>query len=210
MKDLSRGRALPFSLAGLVVLLGALEWLVPPEETLGPAIKLVLLHGALVQAGLLAFAAAGLLGLACLLSARAALADWCLAVQETGAILWVLYALSSMAVTYLTWGVAIAWGEPRVQAGVLVLGACLLFLLLALWVRQRAFTGLVNVAMALVAWGLVKHANLLRHPLDPIGNSPSAAFKLSFLAIQVVVVLLGLAVACWLERRRARPAQVGP
>ena len=61
------------SLVGLAILTAVLLLLLPPERTLGNTIKAVYIHGALVQTGLLAFGAAGLLGLAYLARSRESL-----------------------------------------------------------------------------------------------------------------------------------------
>ncbi|MDH7489962.1 MAG: hypothetical protein QHH80_10700, partial [Anaerolineae bacterium] len=99
-----------------LIALAALLILSPSEKTLGDVVKLVYLHGALVRTGLLAFTAAGALGLAALLAHSDRVARWGEAVGHTALVVWTAYVLSSMVVTYLAWGVAIAWGEPRVRA----------------------------------------------------------------------------------------------
>ena len=208
MKKLLERRMIPWTLLGLALLLAVLLILLPPERTLGSIIKAVYLHGALVQAGLVVFTAGGLLGLACLIWKKEALYRWCLAVQKTGVIVWVVYALSSMLATYLAWGVAIAWGEPRVQASAKILGAGIGFLILTLWVDNRWFAVLANVAMAVLAWVLTQGAMAVRHPLDPIGSSESVLFKVFFLAILAVVLAMAVQVARWLrqpplERKRS-------
>ena len=104
-----------------------------------------------------------------------------------------------MFATYLAWGVAIAWNEPRVQASAKVLGACIPFLILVLWVGHRQFTAVVNVVMAVLAWWLTKSAVNLRHPLNPIGSSDSVAFRWFFVAILFVVLLMAIQLARWLR-----------
>jgi hypothetical protein len=190
---------IPISLAGLAVVAAVLLLLLPPERTLGNTIKAVYIHGALVQTGLLAFGAAGLLGLAYLAWPGESLHQWCLAVQKTAVAVWVAYALSSMLATYLAWGVAIAWNEPRVQASAKVLGVCVAFLMLVLWVGHRQFTAVVNVVMAALAWWLTKSAVNLRHPFNPIGSSDSVVFKWFFIAILSVVLLMAIQLARWMR-----------
>jgi hypothetical protein len=167
---------------------------------LGSIIKAVYLHGALVQTGLVVFTAGGLLGLACVIWKKDALIEWCLAVQKTGVAVWIVYALSSMLATYLAWGVAIAWNEPRVQASAKILGASAGFLILTLWVDSGWFAALANVAMAVLAWVLTQGAMAVRHPLDPIGSSESALFKVFFLAILAVVLAMAVQVVRWIHR----------
>jgi len=136
-----RGRSgIVISLGVLLVVLVGLLILVPPEQTLGDIVKVVFLHGALVQVGLVAFAVAGALGLAYCIRRSETVYAWCLAVQKTAVLMWIVYAISSMIATYQAWGVWIAWDEPRVRASISVLWFSVICLLLVLWIRHRLFT----------------------------------------------------------------------
>jgi hypothetical protein len=200
----SDGSATPFGLQrfvlpllGLAGVAGLLLALIPPEKTLGPIIRPVFLHGALVQVGLLAFAAAALLGLAYFLQESPAVARWCLAVQETAVAVWVAYALSSMVTTRLAWGEWIAWDEPRVRASIHVLWFCIACLLLVKWMDHPAFTALANIVIGGTVWFLIKGADLLRHPFDPIGGSNSLYYQALFIALMVTVLACAVTVARW-------------
>lgn len=175
--------------------------LLPPEKTLGPVIKIIFLHGALVRIGLLTFLAAGLLGLATVFTRGNALLRWCLATQKAALLIWIVYVLSSMISTRLSWGEWIAWDEPRVRASVYVLGLSIAALLIVLWVNSRLFTGLANMLVAVVSWLLVRGASILRHPFDPIGESGSSTYALLYwLMVAALLALAGLLV--WgLEQR---------
>jgi len=199
MKKLIDRRSIPFTLAGLTILLAILLYSLPPEQTLGNIIKVVFLHGALVETGLIAFGIAGLLGLVYLVSKRERVYQWCLATQKTALVVWVLYALSSIVATYLAWGVAIAWEEPRVLASAKILIVSLGFFLLVLWVNHRQFTAVANVVTAVAAWALTKGAITLRHPFNPIGSSDSAIFKWLFAIIVAVVLLMAFQLTRWLH-----------
>ena len=199
MKKLLDRRTIPMSLAGLTILVAILLYTVPPEQTLGNIIKVVFLHGALVETGLIAFGVAGLLGVACLVWNRETVYRWCWAAQKTALVVWVLYALSSIVATYRAWGVAIAWEEPRVLASAKILIVGVGFLLLALWVNHRQFTAVVNVVMAVLAWSLAKGAVTVRHPFNPIGSSDSTVFKGLFAIIALVIMLMALQLTRWLH-----------
>ena len=186
----------------LLALLGAaalLLYFLPVEKTLGNVIKVVLLHGALVQAGLFGFAAAGLLGVLYLLTRWEDAIAWCEAVQKTALAVWAAYAVSSMVATYLAWGQVIAWDEPRVRISAYVLILATACLLLVWWVRDRLFTALVNAVAAGAIYYLVKGTGVVRHPLDPIGTSPSATYRLAALAL-VFIVLAMVALLAWAWR----------
>ena len=192
---LTRRRAVVVTIC-LFVLGGALLFFLPDEATLGGVIKVVLLHGALVQAGLYAFLAAGLLGLAWLVTRRAGLLAWCEAVQKSAVFVWVAYVVSSMVATYMAWGQWIAWDEPRVRSSAYVLGFALAALVLTWWVGDALFTALLNVVTEGVVWYLVKGAVVVRHPLIPLGPSTSDVFRVYALAL--LAIALGLtALLAW-------------
>ena len=167
-----------------------LLFLLPPERILGDVIKLVLLHGALVRAGLIAFAVAGVLGLFCLFSPNPAWSRWCLAIQVTALLLWIANMTSSSIATRLTWGEWIAWSEPRVWATIHVLWLASACLVLVLWLRQRFFTGITNLIVAGLSWGLIKGASLVRHPFDPLGSSNSLTYQALYVAMVVVLLVM--------------------
>jgi len=201
MNRLLDSKYIAFSLAGLTATVIFLLIIMPAEKDLGGVIKLVFLHGALVQTGLLGFAAAGILGLYYLIRKKESICSWCLAVQKTSVILWILYSLSSMVVTYMAWGVAVAWDEPRVRASVNILIVSMAFLILTLWVHHKIFTAMINIIMALLAWFLVKRAVIVQHPFDPIGTSDSAAFKIYFILVFVIVILAAVQSVRWLYHK---------
>ena len=113
-------------------------------------------------------------------------------------VVWVAYVISSMAVTGLAWGQVVAWNEPRVQATGLILLAALVLFIVARLVANRDFTAVVNLLMGIVPWVVVKQAGVIRHPVDPIGGSESAAIQLFYGLILLTVVGLTLTLIAWL------------
>lgn len=193
-----RNRILPIAAVGL---LGALiVWIVlaPAEARLGNMIKLVYVHGALIWVGLLTFSAAGILGLVALLMRRPAWYRGTKAVGTAALIVWIVYVLSAMAVTSLTWGQLVAWNEPRVQATGLILVAALVTALVARLVNHASFRAVVNVVMGIVPWIVVRQAEAIRHPVDPIGRSGSVAIQTYYLLILLTVAGLAAVLAAWL------------
>ena len=193
-----RNRVLPLVAAGFLGLLAACVILAPAEAQLGQLIKLVYVHGALVMVGLATFSVAGGLGLVALLAHRRAWYNATWAAGLAALIVWIVYILSSMAVTGLTWGQVIAWNEPRVRASALILLAAIVLAIVARLVGHRDFTALVNLVMGIVPWILVRRAEAIRHPLDPIGGSQSTSIQLFFVLIVVAVAGLALALIAWL------------
>jgi len=193
-----RNRVLPLAAAGLLGVLAACVILAPAEAQLGQLIKLVYVHGALVMVGLAAFSVAGGLGLVALVVRRRVWYNGTWAAGLAALIVWILYILSSMAVTGLTWGQVIAWNEPRVRASALILLAAIVLAVVTRLVGQRDFTAMVNVVMGIVPWILVRRAEAIRHPLDPIGGSQSESIQVFFVLIVLAVAGLALTLIAWL------------
>ncbi len=193
-----KNRALPLLGAGLLALLALGVALAPAEARLGNVVKLVYIHGALVWVALLTFSLAGALGLAALLVRRPVWYRGTEAASRAALVLWVLYVLSSMIVTGLTWGQVIAWNEPRVQATALILAAAVLVALVARLVDHPDFTAAVNLLMGLVPWVVVRRAGVIRHPVNPIGGSESAAIQGYYVLIVVTVAALAATLIAWL------------
>ena len=183
------------SLLALLAAIALLVWFAPAEQTLGDAVKWVYLHGALARTGLVAFGAAGLLGLATLVTSRPALAAWCDASGKAALATWLVYSLTSMIATYLTWGVLIAWNEPRVVVSGQVLAVALLVAGVNHFVAHPRFTAASNLLLGGLAWWLTRRAAIVRHPFDPIGASDSAAIKGFYLALLLACLLLAVLVA---------------
>jgi hypothetical protein len=196
----------PLLAAGLVVLLLVWVALAPAETRLGNLVKLIYVHGALVWIGLVTFSVAGCLGLVALVMQN--LLGWTDRARTwyrgTGAggraalIVWMVYALSAMIVTGLTWGQVIAWNEPRVRVTGLILIASLVVTIAARLVDHDDFTAMVNLVMGVVPWIVVRQAEAIRHPVDPIGGSESAAIQVYYLLIVLTVGGLAATLLAWL------------
>ncbi len=193
-----RTRILPVLALVLLALLAVWVVLAPAETRLGDLVKLVYVHGALVWTGLLAFSLAGGLGLVALLVRRSLWYRGTEAASLAALVIWVVYVISAMVVTGLTWGQLIAWSEPRVRASGLILVAAVVLFLVARLVAHRDFTAATSVLMGIVPWVMVRQADAIRHPIDPIGRSSSAAMQGFYWLILVTVVALAIILVAWL------------
>lgn len=193
-----RNRILPLIAAALLLMLLVWVVLAPAEARLGNLVKLVYVHGALVWVGLITFSVAGGLGLAALILRRPI---WYRGAQAAGTaalIVWIVYAVSAMVVTGLTWGQVIAWNEPRVRASGLILVAALLLAVVVRLVNHPGFAALVNLIMGIVPWLVVRQAGVIRHPVDPIGSSASTAIQGYYTLIVLTVAALAGTLIVWL------------
>jgi hypothetical protein len=202
-----RNRVLLLTAAGLLMLLVVWVLLAPAEARLGNLVKVVYIHGALVWVGLGAFSLAGALGLAALILRRALWYRGTRAAGTAALILWIVYVLSAMVVTGLTWGQIVAWNEPRVRASGLILVAAVVLALVVRLVDHRDFWALVHLAMGIVPWLVVRQAGAIRHPVDPIGGSGSTAIQGFYALIVLTVAGLAATLVAWLWARDTTPIQ---
>ncbi|MDQ1301498.1 MAG: hypothetical protein QG637_1420 [Chloroflexota bacterium] len=194
MRSLSR-RFWP--LFGLCALSAALILaLMPQEKTLGQIIKLVYLHGALSRAGMIGFWAAGIAGAAYLLRPSEPFWRWSRALLWAGWGYWTAHFLVSMPATRLTWGPWIAWGEPRVTMTLQVIAAGLIVITVAWLLDHARFTAATNLLLGLAILLMVERTGALRHPLDPIGASPSATLRLIYLLL-LLPIIASMFLAAW-------------
>jgi hypothetical protein len=162
--------------------------LMPAEKTLGQVIKIVYLHGALSRAGMLGFAAAGVAAGVYLVRPRPQIIRWAVALLVSGWSFWVAHFLVSMPATRLTWGPWIAWGEPRVAMTLQIAAAGLIVLGVSALLREPRFTAIAIALLALTIAVMAARTGVLRHPLDPIGTSPSATLRFIYLLLLLPIV----------------------
>ncbi len=175
-----------FALCGLLAAL--ILVLMPQEKTLGQIIKLIYLHGALSRAGMIGLLAAGLAGLVYIVYPRPILARWSHALLLAGWVYWTTHFVVSLPVTHLTWGPWIAWGEPRVTMTLQVIGAGAAVIAVTWLVQHTYFTAGANILLSGAFLFLVQRTGVLRHPLDPIGSSPSPALHLVYAALLLPII----------------------
>jgi hypothetical protein len=201
MMAVLKNRTIPLIALALGLLLALWVVLAPAEARLGNLIKLIYVHGALVLVGLVTFSVAGALGLVALLVRRPVWYRGNRAAGLAALLVWIVYVISAMAVTGLAWGQIIDLNEPRVRATGLILVAAVVLALVSRLVEQRDFGAVVNLIMGIVPWVVVQRADVIRHPVDPIGGSESAAIQVYYLLIVLTVGGLAATLLAWLWTR---------
>lgn len=189
------------------VLAAAILLVMPLEKTLGQVIKIVYLHGALSRAGMIGLFAAGVAGVLHLLTRRSALAAWTTGFLISGWGFWIAHFIVSMPATRLTWGPWIAWGEPRVTMTLQLAGAGLIVLLVSGMVGDARFTSASAAALAVAVASMAGRTGVIRHPLDPIGTSPSAKYQLIYLLLLIPVVAAMVLVAGRFAKEKGHEAR---
>ncbi len=189
-----------------VLAAGAILAFMPAEKTLGQVIKIVYLHGALSRAGMVGFVLAAATALVFLLTRQPAWARWSQGLLWAGWAFWVVHFVVSMPATRLTWGPWIAWGEPRVTMTLQVAAAGLVVILVSLLLQNVYFTTAANLLFGGTFLLLALRTGVLRHPLDPIGASPSFELKLVYAVLLVPIIGAMLLVAWRLATPTSLPA----
>ncbi len=182
-------------------MLALLLWLSPAEETLGQVVKLVYLHGALVRTAMFIFAVSLPVNLAAAIQGPGAWTAWGKALAWTAILVWLAHTLFSMVTTYAAWGVFVAWGEPRTRFTFSLAAIAVIIAGVAYMVGNARFSALALAALAGLTLGLLPGPDIVQHPLDPIGSSPSGTIQAFYAAILVVSLAIGGLLAVWLQAR---------
>ena len=184
-----------------LALIALAGWLAPAERSLGARIGLILVHGAWVWAGLIAFALAGVVGLAALALRRAGWHTWSAALGRAGMTLWLTYLPMSLIVQRVNWG-GIFWDEPRWRIpftfGVVGL---LLQIGLALVNDERLLSGANAAFAAALGWSLLG-ADYVMHPQSPIASSGGAIQLVFFILLVLALALMLQITLLWRKMTR--------
>ena len=193
----------------LIALLALLLVLSPAEQQLGNLVKIIFLHGALARTGLFGLMAAGVLGLFFLIRPKPGLLRWSNALQVAAMILFVVHFALSVIPTHATWGMWIAFDEPRTRMSLQIIGVGLIVILVRYLLNDDRLSALANLLLGGAVLLLELRTGVLRHPLNPIGDLPSGAIQGFYLAIVATCFGLLLLLA-WLLTQRKVPSQKTP
>ena len=197
--------------AVLLAVLALLVWLSPAEAQLGNLIKIIYLHGALARVGIYAILLAGVLGLVFLVRPRPALLHWSNAVQVAGLIAFITHFALSVIPTHETWGMWIAFDEPRTQMSLQIIGVGIIVVLVRRLVDDDRLSGLANALLGAAVLLLNARTGILRHPANAIGDSTSSSIQLFYLGIVLIcAALVGLLAWYLAQRNPSKPAASPP
>ena len=188
-------------LAGLLAALVLLLWISPDERTLGQAVKLVYLHGALVRTATVLLVVSLPVNLVALVWGWRAWLAWGKALAWTAVGIWIAHALFSMITTYATWGVFIAWFEPRTRFTFALSMAGLVVLIATHLMDHPRLGALAYALLAGLTLFLAPRLGAIQHPLEAIRASPSDAIRAFYAAILAVTLAMGALVVVWLQPR---------
>jgi hypothetical protein len=182
----------------------------PAEKTLGTNARIVYLHGVWVWAALAAFVAAGLVGLAGLLTRRESLHRWSRAIGRAGLLFWITYLPVSLWAMQTNWN-GLFLAEPRWRlALVFAIGGLLLQIGLVL-LEKPVWASLGNLIYLLVLFVALRTTENVMHPPSPILNSDAPRIQLYFAVLLLLMLVATWQVARWwfrLERKPTAPGRI--
>lgn len=191
---------------GTLVLIVIVTILGPVEKTLGANLKLVLLHGAWVWVGKIAFAFASLFALLFILRSlnkKENNKTWLIASRSsayTALFFWFTYLPMSLVVMQLNWG-GFFFAEPRWKipflfgiAALLLQGAFFLF-------ENNLITAAGNFVFGAVLWWTLGISDNVLHPDSPVAQSNSGNIQIYFILLLILTIIFGLQICWWLYNR---------
>lgn len=191
-------KPLTWALLFLMVLLVLVLVLMPPERHLGRLLTVVYLHGALIRTGAFLFIVGALVAVAALVREDEKIWQWTAAFQVTAWSIWTLGFVVSFYPSYVTWGKAVVWAEPRTRMVVQVAAVSGFLFVLARWLGERVWIGISSLVVGVTLPLLLWRTGVIRHPLDPVGTSPSVLLRVSYDVVLLITTLLGVLLTAWL------------
>lgn len=164
---------------------------IPPEQQLGGWIRLVILHGMLSMVGLATIFAAGILGVAYLLTKQKNIGLWSREIGLNSVLFWFIGTALSLVSMQVAWG-GLLWNEPYTVAALtmVVLGAGKEYLVRSGGGKLQSFA-LANIGYAAAVLVIRQRMVSVMHPENPIGTSESLAIRfLPFLFLGLTVLVM--------------------
>jgi hypothetical protein len=163
-----------------------LVFAIPPDQTLGGLVRLVIFHGATTWVNLATFTLAALFSAAFLVTSRLGLYWWASAFRYISLPLWLYNTVLGVLSMRLAWG-GFTWAEPRLQMTFWVLMGALVVFAADFLVGNRRLTAALDIGLAGVLWYLLMTTHNLAHPDSPVFASGST----------IIAIFLGQVVACF-------------
>lgn len=188
-----------YPLLSFLLMLGltvALTSFGPAEKTLGTSVRVVYLHGAWVWVALVTFTAAGVTGLAGLLTRRLQLQNWSRALGRTGLFFWITYLPISLWAMQTNWN-GLFLAEPRWRLAVIfALGGLVLQLGLTL-MDHPAWASVANLSYVVVLFFALRSTQDVMHPSSPILNSNAWGIQVFFTGLLLLTFVAAWQITRW-------------
>ena len=184
-----------FHLIVLIPIIALVSLLGPEEKSLGANVRIVYLHGAWVITAIITLAAAGLAGLAGLITRRTVWHRWSQAFGRTGMLFWITYLPLSLWAMETNWN-GLFLSEPRWRiAAIFAVTGLLLQLGLALIGLPALTSGANLVFVIALAIALLNVDTVLHPPPSPIFDSGSGRIEFFFIGLNLLTLLAAWSIA---------------
>jgi hypothetical protein len=181
----------------IVLAIAVLTVLGPEEKSLGANARIVYLHGAWVLTALVAFIAAGFMGLTGLLTRRLGAHLWSQALARTAIVFWITYLPLSLWAMQTNWN-GLFLAEPRFRVAIIYAAAGFGLQIGLSLINRPAWTSLVNLAFAVaLVYVLETTGNVLHPPPSPIFGSGIASIEIFFILMNLLTLFAAYQLTRW-------------
>jgi hypothetical protein len=191
-------KKLPVSLIVTLLIGIVLIYFSPLDSQLGPVLKLVYLHGALIFTGLFLFAALGFVSIASIF--RNSLRDLLLDIERTALVFWLSAAIVGNIASELAWG-GIYWNEPRLKVIIIISLISLSIYFISTAYDNYKIRSILGIALSSLVFLLIQGAGKIMHPDNPFGASESSIWFF-FGIITLVSLIISIQMVHWLSEKR--------
>jgi hypothetical protein len=182
-----------------LILIGFFTMFGPAEKALGSNVRVVYLHGAWVWSAMVAFVAAGVVGLVGLVTHRTKLHTWSRALGRTGLFFWITYLPISLWAMRTNWN-GLFLAEPRWRiAVVFAIGGILLQSGLSL-IDDPAWASGLNFLYMVTLFTALQSTEQVMHPASPILASDAWRIQLFFAALLALTLVAAWQITRWWHR----------
>jgi hypothetical protein len=164
-----------------LVAVAAITLISPAEATLGANARVVYLHGAWVWASLVAFIAAGVVGLIALALRKENLHHWSRALGRTGLVFWITYLPISIWAMQTNWN-GLFLTEPRWRLA-MIFSISGLLLQIGLSFLPVIWASVSNLVYVITLFAVLQATENVMHPPGPMLESEFGRIQIFFIIL---------------------------
>ncbi|TFH32746.1 MAG: hypothetical protein E4G99_12370 [Anaerolineales bacterium] len=184
----------------LILGIGIVTTLGPPERSLGANVRLVYLHGAWVWTALISYAIAAMIGITGLVLKRLRWNQWSLTMGRVATFFWLSYIPLSIWTMQANWN-GLYLAEPRFKVAIDFSIAGILIQIALVLLRDVRWGSALNTLFFAGLWLTLRSTQQIMHPPSPILTSDSILIRLFFFLLVGLCLLAAWQVSLWLHHR---------
>ena len=181
-------------LIALLIIIAGFTAVGPPEKSLGVNVRVVYLHGAWVWTSLIAFIAAGAVGLMGFVLRRPGLHTWSQAIGRTALLFWLTFLPLSMWAMQTNWN-GLFLAEPRWRMGLSFAIAGILLQVGLTFLDRPSWTSIGNILFVSTMFFTLSGTENVMHPPAPIRDSQVVMIQLYYTALLALTLAAAWQVA---------------